>query len=69
MFADDYSVVQTEILKKLEIEMLNEELSTVCTWLAVNKLTLKAEKSIATISSFVHTKRLFPFIPILQLKC
>ena len=39
-------LVQSEILKKLEIE-INEELSTACTWfIAVNKLTLKAEKSV-----------------------
>ena len=36
--------MQTEILKKLETE-INEELSKVGSWLAVNKLTLNIEKN------------------------
>ena len=43
-------LMQTEILK-LETE-INEELFKVCSWLAVNKLTLNIEK--LTILSFVH---------------
>ena len=36
--------MQTEILKKPETE-INEELFKVCSWLAVNKLTLNIEKT------------------------
>ena len=44
-FADDTSeTYANRDLKTLESEF-NEELSTVCTWLTVNKLTLNAEKS------------------------
>ena len=45
LFADDTSVTYANRdLKTLESEF-NEELSKVCMWLTVNKLTLNAEKS------------------------
>ena len=64
LLADDTSVTYANRDHKTLESEFNEELSKVCTWLTVNKLTLNAEKLIT--SSFIHAKRLFPFIPILE---
>ena len=65
MFADDTSLTYANgDLKKLETE-INEELFKVCSWLAVNKLTLNIEKTNYVI--FCPRQKTIPFHPNIKI--